>query len=83
MAYKLKVLLMSDVALSIFEESGLRGLKKAYNKSDELCLCDVEYVEKTFRTKAARDAFIDGMGTIAEFCSVPEYAILDNHCKWE
>lgn len=82
MAYKLKVLLMSDVAVSIYEESGLRGLKKAYN-SDELCLCDVEYVEKTFRTKAARDAFIDGMGTVAECFSVPEYVILDNRCKWE
>ena len=83
MAYKLKVLLMNSVALSVFEEEGFTGVKKAYNETGELCGCDCEYIEKTFRTKAAKEAFIDGMATIAEHFELCEYAILDNHCRWE
>lgn len=83
MAYKLKVLIMSDVANSIFEEKGYKGLKREYQYGEELYLCDVDYVEKTFRTKAAKEAFIDGMATIAERSNLPAYAILDNRCRWE
>jgi len=83
MAYKLKVLVMSDCANEIFENEGYKALRKEYQYGSSLSLYDVNYVEKTFRTKAARDAFIDGMATIAETFSLPEYAIIDNRCRWE
>lgn len=74
---------MSDVANSIFEEEGYNGLKREYQYGEVLSLYDVEYVEKSFRTKAAKEAFIDGMATIAERFNLPAYAILDNRCRWE
>ena len=74
---------MSDVANEIFENDGYKALKKEYQYGNGLCIYDVEYIEKTFRTRAAKEAFIDGMATIAEHFSLPAYAILDNRCRWE
>lgn len=83
MAYKLKVLILSDEANEIFENEGYKALRRTYQYGNGLSLYDVEYVEKTFRTKAAKEAFIDGMATIAEKFNLPAYVILDNHCRWE
>ena len=73
---KLKVIFMDDTTGDIFDEGGLRAVRRADEKG---CVC-YQTVEKNFDTDAERRAYIDGMYDMATGCW-DTYAILDNRCR--
>lgn len=73
---KLKVILMDDESNGVFEDSGLRGVRRLNERYGLNC----EVVTRTFATEGERDAYISALYDITNG-SYSQYAILDNRCK--
>jgi hypothetical protein len=72
----LKVILMDDETGDIFDEGGMRAVRRA----DEKGYANYEAVVKEFDTEAERNAYIDGMYDVTYGCW-STYAILDNRTR--
>lgn len=69
--YKLKVILMDDSTENIFDEGGLRKVRREDDKGN----ANYEIVKREFNTEAERQAYIDGMYDLTIGCW-SSYAIL-------
>ena len=72
----LKVILMDDETGDIFDEGGMRAVRRADDKG----YANYEAVVKEFDTEAERNAYIDGMYDVTYGCW-STYAILDNRTR--
>ena len=68
---KLRVILMDDTTSDIFDEGGLRKVRR----EDEKGNCSYEIIKRTFDTEAERKAYIDALYDITIGCW-SSYAIL-------
>lgn len=72
----LKVILMDDETGDIFDEGGMRAVRRADDKGN----ANFEAFVKEFDTEAERNAYIDGMYDVTMGCW-STYAILDNRTR--
>lgn len=68
--FKLKAILMDDSTSDLFDEGGMRAVRKDGN---------YEIVNKKFDTEAEQNAYIDGMYDLAIGCWT-SYSILKKEC---
>ena len=74
--FKLKVLLMDDETGCVFDEGGMRAVRRA----DERGNANYEIAVREFNTEAERQAYIEGMYDVTYGCWTT-YAVLDNRTR--
>lgn len=74
--YRLKAILMDRETAMTYEDSGLKGVRKANDRG----YANYEFVDYDFKTEAERKAYIQALCDMEMGCW-EHYAILDNRCR--